>query len=200
MSVRISSGVRFSWPGTRSRRPLTRMTGGDPAVRWRSDASRSTVTVSRSSTEWMVLLSMVTSSSGRRSPLSRCTIPQALSRTRRSGDALERPRTGENDLAGDRLSLLEGRGSPEWFGRAVGPGRDVAARDAAGAGGERGPDDDSVLAADRHVEAVVVTARAGDRREELHAAVVADEAHRGREARAGAGGGVVALEDVPLAV
>ena len=32
-------------------RPLTRMTGGEPAVRWRSDASRSTMTASSSSIE-----------------------------------------------------------------------------------------------------------------------------------------------------
>ena len=51
MSVRISSGVSFSWSASRSRRPLTRITGGEPAVRWRSDALRSTITVSRSSIE-----------------------------------------------------------------------------------------------------------------------------------------------------
>ena len=40
-----------SWSDRRSRRPLTRITGGEPAVRWRSDASRSTITASRSSIE-----------------------------------------------------------------------------------------------------------------------------------------------------
>src|SRR5438094_4269571 len=109
------------------------------------------------------------------------------------------PTCARPTFAGDRPGL-QGCRRPERLGGAGGPGRDVAARDAGGAGGDRGPDDDSVLAADRHVEAVVVTARAGDRREELHAAVVADEAHRGREARAGAGGRVRVLEDVPLAV
>src|SRR5438874_670665 len=114
------------------------------------------------------------------------------------------PTCARPTFAGDR-PVLQGCRRPERLGGAVGPGRDVAARDAGGAGGERGPDDDSVLAADRHVEAVVVTARARDRAGtgggiELHAAVVADEAHRGREARAGAGGRVRVLEDVPLAV
>ena len=36
--VRVSSGVSFSWSESRSRRPLTRITGGEPAVRWRSEA------------------------------------------------------------------------------------------------------------------------------------------------------------------
>src|SRR5947207_5228791 len=63
----MSSGTRSSRSGRRSSRPLTRMTGGEPVVRWRSDALRSAISARNASIESTVVSMVITplSASGR---------------------------------------------------------------------------------------------------------------------------------------
>src|SRR3954454_20695239 len=71
------------------------MTAGEPAVRWRSDASRSTVTASSSSIEWK---SFVTESFVR--SLVRVGCPSCMDRCRGEGSAGRSPPTQVGRLAG----------------------------------------------------------------------------------------------------